>query len=110
MPEASRFSPVLLRTSVVRSRMSLRGGENKGGGRHILGDTLPVYGRSSTTSGARPPGKGMRKSSWSSRIRKSAPLSIQERGRPLDDDDEMGYGEPWQDAMSTCPPNPPASG
>jgi|NorSeaMetagenome_1021524.scaffolds.fasta_scaffold93424_2 hypothetical protein len=51
-------------------------------------------GRSSTTTGTRPPGKGMRKSSWTS-IRKSASLSIQERGRLSDDDEEMGRGEPW---------------
>ena len=98
--EASGLSPVLLRISAVRSRMSLRGGETKGGGRFSLGDTLPVHGRSSTTTGTRPPGKGMRKSSWSC-IRKSVSLSVQERGRPMDDDDDMGHGEPWRDAMST---------
>ena len=108
--EASGLSPVLLRISAVRSRMSLRGGETKGGGRFSLGDTLPVHGRSSTTMGTRPPGKGMRKSSWSC-IRKSVSLSVQERGRPMDDDDDMGHGEPWRDAMSTAPHvfGPPSS-
>lgn len=52
--------------------------------------------------GTRPPGKGMRKSSWSC-IRKSVSLSVQERGRPTDDDDDMGHGEPWRDSMSTRP-------
>lgn len=100
MSEASGLSPVLLRISAVRSRMFLRGGETKGGGRFSLGDTPPVHGRSSTTTGTRPPGKGMRKSSWSC-IRKSVSLSVQEKGRPMDDDDDMRHGEPWRDVMST---------